>query len=160
MSHEETFSRDITADEALNTRLLRLVTSLAAELRADGLAAGCVTVKLRDHDFKTRQASRTPPRALRTDRALFGIAQELLAGLRSRRRVAARLLGVAFSSLTANEGPAQLSLLTPQSSSEETVKDRELATAVDRINKKLGEQSIGPARLVKSGGRRSPSPPP
>lgn len=160
MSHEETFSRDIASDDALETRLLRLVTSLAADLRADGLSAGCVTVKLRDHDFKTRQASRTPPRALRTDRALFGVTRQLLAMLRSRRRVAARLLGIAFSSLTKEGGPAQLSMLADPVQPEESVKDRTLAKAVDRINQKLGEKSIGPARLVKSSGRQSPSPPP
>lgn len=160
MSHEETFSRDISSDEALETRLLRLITSLAADLRADGLSAGCVTVKLRDHDFKTRQASRTPPRPLKTDRALYGVAVQLLAALRARRRVAARLLGVSFSSLSTGEGPPQLSMLTDPAPAEESMKDRSLSSAVDRINQKLGHKTIGPARLVRSGGRPSPSPPP
>lgn len=149
MSHEETFSRDLVTDEALETRLLRLVTALAAELRADGLSAGCLTVKLRDHDFKTRQASRTVPRPLRTDRALFNVARELLAGLRSRRRTAARLLGVAFSAMSAGDGQVQLTLLPEVGTGAESPRDRRLATAVDRINKKLGEKAIGPARLVK-----------
>lgn len=160
MSHEETFSRDIASDDALNLRLLRLVTSLAAELRKEGIATGCVTVKLRDHDFKTRQASQSPARPLRTDRALFGVASELLAVLRSRRRVPARLLGVGFSSLTKGDGPAQLTMLVEETAREESFRDRTLATAVDRINQKLGEHTIGPGRLVKSGARRSPSPPP
>lgn len=153
MSHEETFSRDLVTDEALETRLLRLVTALAAELRADGLSAGCITVKLRDHDFKTRQASRTVPRPLKTDRALFNVARELLAGLRSRRRTAARLLGVAFSAMTAGDGLVQLTLLPEVGTGAESPRDRQLATAVDRINKKLGEKAIGPARLVKERGR-------
>jgi DNA polymerase-4 len=160
MSHEETFSRDIVSDEALETRLLGLVTSLAADLRADGLLSGCVTVKLRDHDFRTRQASRTPPRALRTDRALFGVARNLLASLRASRRVAARLLGVAFSSLTVPEEATQLTLLTELAIGEESVRERQLSTTVDQIKAKLGKAAIGPARLVKSGARRSPSPPP
>ncbi len=160
MSHEETFSRDISSDDALETRLLRLITSLAADLRADGLSAGCVTVKLRDHDFKTRQASRTPPRPLKTDRALYGVAVQLLAALRSRRRVAARLIGVSFSALSTGEGPPQLTMLTDPAPAEESMKDRSLSSAVDRINQKLGDKTIGPARLVRSGGRQSPSPPP
>ena len=68
MSHEETFSRDLVSDEALETRLLRLVTSLAAALRGDGLRAGCITVKLRDHDFTTRQARPCRSRSAPTER--------------------------------------------------------------------------------------------
>jgi DNA polymerase IV len=149
MSHEETFSRDLASDDALETRLLRLVTSLAAELRADGLSVRCITVKLRDHDFKTRQASRTVPRALRTDRALFAVARDLLRGLRSRRRTAARLLGVSFSAMSTGDGVAQLTLLPEVGPDAESPRDRRLASAVDDINQKLGDQSIGPARLVK-----------
>jgi DNA polymerase-4 len=149
ISHEETFARDLSSDDALETRLLRLVTSLAAELRGDGLSAGCITVKLRDHDFTTRQASRTVPTPLTTDRALFRVARELLATLRARRRTAARLLGVSFSSLAGGEGPAQFSLLPPPAA-RETGRDRRLASAVDRINQKLGEKAIRPARLVRA----------
>jgi DNA polymerase-4 len=153
MSHEETFSRDLTSDEALETRLLRIVTSLSAALRADHLSTRCITVKLRDHDFKTRQASRTVPRPLRTDRALFNVARDLLSSLRSRRRTAARLLGVAFSALSTGDGLSQLSLLPEVGTGVESSRDRRLATAVDNINRKLGEKAIGPARLVKEPGR-------
>lgn len=153
MSHEETFARDMVSDEALETRLLRLVTSLAAELRADALGAGCITVKIRDHDFVTRQSSRTVAAPLSTDRALFGVARELLAGLRSKRRVAARLLGISFSALGGERGPPQLSML-PLPAEPESVRDRRLASAVDRINEKLGEKAIRPARLMGQRGRR------
>ncbi|HEU5217553.1 MAG TPA: DNA polymerase IV [Gemmatimonadales bacterium] len=149
MSHEETFSRDLQSDEALETRLLRLVTSLTAEMRSDGLSTGCITVKIRDYDFKTRQAGRTLPKPLRTDRALFAVARELLTSLRSRRRTAARLLGVSYSALTVDEVPAQLTLLPELKGDAETPKDRRLATAVDDINEKLGGKTIGPARLMK-----------
>ena len=160
MSHEETFARDLVSDEALETRLLRLVTSLAASLREEGLGTGCITVKIRDHDFKTRQASRTLPEPHRTDRAIYAVARELLAALRVRRRAAARLLGVSFSELTAGDGAAQLTMLPVAADRGETARERRLARAVDDINRKLGERVIGPARLVKSGGSRSPSPPP
>jgi DNA polymerase-4 len=153
MSHEETFSRDLVSDEALETRLLRLVTSLAAELRGDGLNTACITVKIRDHDFVTRQASRTVAAPLSTDRPLFSIARELLASLRSRRRVSARLLGVSFSGLTAAQGPLQLTMLPPPAEPE-SPRDRRLATAVDRINEKLGDKAIRPARLMGQRGRR------
>jgi DNA polymerase-4 len=151
ISHEETFGRDLVSDDAIETRLLRLVTGLARELRAGGLATRCVTVKLRDHDFRTRQASRTIPEGLLTDRALYDVARELLASLRRRRRTAARLVGVSFSSLAAGTGPAQLALLPAAGPSAETARDKRLATALDDITEKLGRDSIQPARLLPTG---------
>jgi DNA polymerase-4 len=150
MSHEETFSRDLQSDDALETRLLKLITTLTAEMRSEGLATGCITVKIRDHDFKTRQAGKTVPKALRTDRALFAVARELLFSLRARRRTAARLLGVTFSHLSAGESPPQFNLLPEVADAGgETPRDRRLASAVDNINEKLGGKAIGPARLMK-----------
>ncbi|HLG05078.1 MAG TPA: DNA polymerase IV [Gemmatimonadales bacterium] len=161
MSREQTFPQDITDDEAIRTRLLRLVRILTAELRAEGVFTRCVTVKLRDHDFRTRQAGRTLPEPLSTDRALFDVVRQLLGSLRRVRRVPARLVGVKFSSLVPGTHPLQLSFLPPPPSSGqavETARDLWLAGAVDAITRKLGEEAIGPARLVRprSGAPRSP----
>jgi DNA polymerase-4 len=148
MSREETFARDLVSEEALETRLLELVTRLAAELRAEGLAARTVTVKLRDHDFRTRQASVTLPVAVSTGRAIFEVARERLRSLRAKRRVAARLLGVALTGLRSSAADDQFSLLDHHSGRHESDRDRELARAVDQINKKLGTETVRPARLV------------
>ena len=149
MSHEETFPRDITTDRALETELLRLATTLAAELRRDGLTARCVTVKLRDHDFKTRQASRTVDRPIDTDRAVFTTACELLEGLRDRRRVAARLLGIGLTRLEAPASTAQLSLLGAEPGTTlETDRDRAVARAMDAITTRFGRDAVRPARLT------------
>ena len=148
ISHETTFDRDLVSDDAIETRLLGLVTSLSAQLREDRLATRCVTVKLRDHDFRTRQASRTVPEPLSTDRALFNVARELLAGLRRRRRTAARLVGVSYAALGSAAGPPQLTLLEPEGTPRETARDKRLASAVDDIKEKLGQRSITPARLL------------
>ena len=147
ISRETTFSRDLAGDDAIEARLLRLVTELAAELRSDGLVTRCVTVKLRDHDFRTRQAGRTLTQPLATDRALFQVARELLGDLRRRRRAPARLVGVCFSSLQSGKEPIQLSLLT-DAPPEEPERDRRLARAVDRITHRLGAGAIRPARLA------------
>jgi DNA polymerase-4 len=150
MSHEETFPTDLTSDDALETRLLGLVTHLAHDLRAGGLAAARLTVKIRDHDFRTRQAGRTLPEPVHTDRALFKVARELLGVLRARRRTPARLLGVAAGRLVAGPAPAQLPLLAPAAPLE-TDRDRALAAAVDRITRRLGEDAVVPARLLRQG---------
>jgi DNA polymerase-4 len=150
MSREETFAEDIGLDDRLETELLRLVTRLAAALRADGLRTRCVTVKLRDHDFRTRQASRTVPEAIDSDRAVFAVARDLLRSLRSRRRVAARLLGVGFSRFESAPIGGQLDLLGPPSPPIlESSRDRAVARAVDRVAERFGRGALEPARLKR-----------
>lgn len=156
ISHESTFSKDLSSDEALESRLLRLLSALTSQLRQDRLATRCITVKLRDHDFQTRQAGRTLREPLSTDRALFGVARELLRRLRNQRRVPARLIGVSLSSLQSTDGPLQFELPIPGEPARETPRDRQLADAVDRIAKKLGSAAIRPARLAEFSSSRLP----
>jgi DNA polymerase-4 len=149
MSREETFSRDIENDDDLHRELLRLVTRLAADLREHDLAARTVTVKLRDGDFKTRQASRTLPQPVISDRVILATARSLLARPRRDRRVRARLLGVALSSLGVPDRAAQLSLFESPTPLLETARDRALVGAVDRLRAKFGDKAIVPGRLTR-----------
>jgi len=149
MSHEETFARDILSDDELHRELLRLVTRLASDLREQDLAARTITVRLRDADFRTRQASRTLPQPVIADRVILETARSLLARLRRERRVSARLLGVALSSLQAPVQSAQLSLFETPGPSLETARDRALVDAVDRLRAKFGDAAIVPGRLTR-----------
>ena len=149
MSREETFARDIETDDELEGELLRLVTRLASDLREQELAARTVTVRLRDGDFKTRQASRTLPNPVIADRVILATARALLARLRRERRVRARLLGVALSSLTPPDQAAQLSLFETPAATLETARDRALVGAVDRLRAKFGDRAIVPGRLTR-----------
>jgi DNA polymerase-4 len=149
MSREETFDRDVTDDAELDRELLRLVTRIASDLREQDLAARTVSIKLRDGDFKTRQASRTLPQPVISDRVILATARALLARLRKERRVSARLLGVALSSLDVPDLAAQLSLFETPAATLETARDRALATAVDRLRAKFGDKAIIPGRLTR-----------
>jgi DNA polymerase-4 len=149
MSREETFDRDVATDDELHRELLRLVTRVASDLREQDLAARTITVKLRDTDFRTRQASRTLPQPVIADRVIFETARDLLARLRGARRVRARLIGVALSSLGAADRAAQLSLFETSSASLETARDRALAGAVDKLRAKFGDAAIVPGRLTR-----------
>ena len=149
MSREETFDRDIATDDDLHRELLRLVTRVASDLREQDLAARTITVKLRDTDFRTRQASRTLPEPVVADRVIFETARALLARLRGARRVRARLIGVALSSLDLPARAAQLSLFETPSASLETARDRALAGAVDKLRAKFGAAAIVPGRLTR-----------
>lgn len=148
ISRDETFPADLDDDLALGRELLALVTRAAADLRADGLAARTVTVRIRDRDFRTRQASRTLDTAVISDRVILEVARSLFARLRAARRVPARLLGVALSSLAGDPAADQLALFATSGAEDETDRDRQLARTIDRVREKFGAASIRPAGLA------------
>ena len=149
ISRDETFPADIHDDDELMRELLALVTRAATDLRGDALTARTITVKLRDFDFKTRQASRTLPKPVISDRVILEVARSLLAKLRKARRVPARLIGVGLSSLAVDATADQLSLFEMSDSrTDETDRDRLLARTIDRVRAKFGAKGILPARLI------------
>ncbi len=144
LSRDETFAADVDDDAALGAKLCALADRASADLRDLGLAARTVTVKLRDADFTTRQASRTLPEAVRSDRAVSAVARQLLRRLRATRRMPARLLGVALSHLVRGGPDAQLPLLgVPPESSVETERDRAIARAIDAARQRFGPDALG-----------------
>jgi DNA polymerase-4 len=149
ISRDDTFPLDINDDDALLRELLRLVTRAATDLRGDGLRARTITVRIRDHDFKTRQASRTLPVPVISDRVILEVARTLLAKLRKARRVPARLLGVGLSSLVVDSTADQLTLFERRGAkTDETDRDRVLARTIDQVRAKFGDKLLLPARLV------------
>ena len=148
LSRDETFPRDIADDAGLTAELLRLADRASSDLRDAGLVARTVTVKLRDADFTTRQASRTLPAPVRSDRAVYTVARELLAKLRGARRVPARLVGVSLSQLFPADARVQLSLFDPAGSGGiETERDRTIASALDRVRERFGPDALKRGRL-------------
>lgn len=145
ISRDETFDTDLHDDVLLEGELTELVSRAGADLRADELEARTITVRIRDADFRTRQASRTVDEALASDRALFAVARELLRKLRKDRHVPARLLGVGLSNFTAPPAK-QLGLFDAPRAPMETEKDRELSRAVDTVRARFGRGAIGAGR--------------
>jgi DNA polymerase-4 len=142
ISAEETFDVDITDHAQLRTELVRLADKVAARLRARGLSASCVSVKIRRKDFTTyaRQKHLEPP--TQETRVVTAVATELLdAWLAAQPRAALRLLGVGVSELA----PArQLDLFTaPQ-----TERNRGLDAAVDQIRARFGKVAVAPASAL------------
>ena len=149
MSREDTFDHDVTDEAALETELQRLAVRVVADLRGDGLRARTITVKLRENDFTTRNASRTLDSAVSTERAVFGVARQLLHKLRATRRKPVRLLGVALSHLDDGDIIEQLSLIPDASKApSETPRDRALAAAMDRVRARFGPGAVQPASLL------------
>ena len=149
LSRDETFPRDLTDDEALAGELCRLSDRASADLRDAGLVARTVTVKLRDADFTTRQASRTLPLPVRSDRVVYAVARELLDKLRRARRVPARLLGVALSQLLLADAKTQLSLFEGAGDSRaETDRDRAVARVMDELRERFGPGALQRGRSL------------
>ena len=152
ISSERTFPRDIppgsAGDEELLRHLNRLVLEVGTGLRSRDLVARTVTVKLRDADFTTRSASRTPGEALESDRALLRLAEDLLTELRARSGAPVRLLGMGVSSLEVRSAEArQLSLLGGEAETESD-RDRILSRAADELRSRFGRDALLPGRLV------------
>jgi DNA polymerase-4 len=145
VSRDETFPVDMDEDAALAAKLLALADRASADVRESGLVARTVTVKLRDADFTTRQASRTLTEPVRSDRAVYAVARQLLGKLRRARRAPARLLGVALSHLSAADGERQLSLFESPGGGAETERDRALARVIDDVRGKFGPDALGRA---------------
>ena len=150
ISRDETFAVDLGDDAALAKHLLELADRASADLREEGLLARTVTVKIRDADFTTRQAGRTPPEPVCSDRAIYALARELLHRLRRARRVPARLLGVALSQFVrADTAASQLSLLEGPArgtAGVESERDRVLARVLDEVRERFGPDALARGR--------------
>jgi DNA polymerase IV len=145
VSRDETFATDLDDDASLAAKLLSLADRATADIREAGLRARTVTVKLRDADFTTRQASRTVADSVASERVVYEVARALLAKLRAARRVPARLLGVALSNFVEPGATRQLSLLDElPGSTLETARDRAISQVIDTVREKFGPDALGP----------------
>jgi DNA polymerase-4 len=149
ISRDDTFSKDLDDEASLDEKLRWLVDRATGDMRHSGLLARTVTVRLRDADFTDRQASRTVPEAIASERAVLLVARKLLTRLRAARRFPARLLGVALSNFVAGEVPAQLSLLEPEARGQvDTSKDRAITQAIDQLRERFGRDAISRGRTI------------
>jgi DNA polymerase IV len=152
ISRDETFPADLTEDRDIERELVALVTRAVFDMRSDGVSARTITVKIRDMDFRNRSARRTLAEPVISDRVVLRVARELLTKLRNARRVPARLIGVALSSLAQDPEADQLALFSQKANPDaDTARDRVLSKAVDRVREKFGPRSVLPASLTSDG---------
>lgn len=141
VSHEHTFDVDTADWEVLERTLLALSEGVAGRLRAGGVKAGTVAVKIRDTEFVTITRQRTLPQPTDLTEPIWRVAVALTHP--EVRGMKVRLLGVAATHLTERE---QLSLFGT-----EDERRRRVVTAADRIRDRFGPRSITRARLLRSG---------
>jgi len=148
VSSEHTFPSDIHDDRALEREMMAFSHAVGTALRREGLRGRTVTVKIRDADFRTRQASHTLPEPVDSDGALFSLGRELLGELRRKRRVGVRLLGLGVSSLVEGEALPQLELFREHGPSEPD-RLRVVSRMMDDLKERFGDDAILPGRMLE-----------
>lgn len=144
---EDTFAVDISSTQQLSTELLRLSHRVAARLRAAGLGASGVSLKLRWSDFSTLSRSATLAHPTQSGSQLHQHAAALLHALGERPQ-AVRLIGVRAERLSTDDGALQLSLTD---AGEDAHQEERLAAerALDAVAGRFPTVSAGPASLLK-----------
>jgi DNA polymerase IV len=156
LSREETFATDLERDEDLVRELLALASQLGADARDEGLLARTITVRIRDADFRTRQAGFTLPAPVDSDAAIAEVARTLLGKLRRRRRTPARLLGIALSNFAAGRGVVQLGLFGGDATTDgaapvESERDRRISRIRDALRKRFGSDVLSWGESLERG---------
>lgn len=138
VSHEHTFAVDAADWETLERTLLALADGVAGRLRASGLRAATIAVKVRDSSFVTVTRQRTLPDPTDELEPIWQTACALARPQARGKRI--RLLGIAASGL----GPRdQLTLFGPGDD-----RRRRAEAASDAIRARYGVRAITRARLL------------
>lgn len=143
ISAEDTFGTDIADPGKLHSELARLADRTCTRLRAKGLVAGCVTVKIRRQDFSTcTRQHRIAPETNDT-RTITALARDLLSAWLARNpKARIRLLGVGVSQLAAADQLDLFAVPRPNASAAASALD----AALDAIR-----QKFGPGALTRAG---------
>jgi DNA polymerase IV len=147
LSAEDTFAQDLADPRRLDAQLCRLADLACQRLRARGLMAGRVGVKIRRHDFATftRQRAIAPP--THEERTLRNVARELLSRwLAEHAGAKLRLLGVVLTDLS----PAsQLGLFDGraaegggQHGTTPSVRSANVDSALDEVRARFGRDAL------------------
>ena len=141
ISASQTFDVDLYQPEEILKEFLRLTEKSADRMRAKGLAANTISIKVRFSDFKTISRSKTLDLPTTGTQEIFEVAKSLYLGL-DLDRVLVRLVGVSLDSLVENDDVTQMVL------GERTSSWQQADRAIDRVKAKFGSGSLRPARLV------------
>lgn len=130
LSREVTFDQDILAPRTLFAELQRQVDSVTGRLRAQGLLARTVQIKVRDYRFKTITRARSLAAPTASREVVFKLARALLqTWLLDHHKTPVRLLGVALTGL---EMPGETG------SGIDTPAQKALDKALDEIKQRFG----------------------
>jgi DNA polymerase IV len=145
IGHEHTFDVDTSDRDVIERTLLAMAEGVAGRLRASGVKAGTVTVKIRDSNFRTITRQRTLPEPTDLTEPIWRAALELARP--EVRAIRVRLLGVTASNLGER---VQLQLFSSEGDGDGG-RGRRLIEAEDAIRRRYGERAVTRARLLGTG---------
>ena len=134
ISREETYDRDVGDLDRLRKRARLLAADVGRRLRATGLAARTVSVKLRLDDFTTLSRQRPLDGGSDSDAAIAAAAVALLESCFEPGQLV-RLLGVGIHNL---EAVSQLDLFGART----TRRDRVLDATLDALRRRFGPEAL------------------
>ena len=134
ISREETYDRDVIDPAQLRERVRHLAADVGRRLRAAGLSARTVSLKLRDADFTTVTRQQSLDGGGDSDAAITSAAISLLAATRQPGQPV-RLLGVGVHNL---EDAAQLDLFSAPA----TDRERRLDATLDSLRRRFGPDAV------------------
>jgi DNA polymerase-4 len=139
VSHEHTFDIDTSDWQVIERTLLALSEGVAGRLRAGGVRATTVAVKIRDSSFATRTRQRTLPDPTDLADPIWRVAVELVRP--EVRGIRVRLLGVAARGLS-HAGQATLFPADDE-------RHRRAVEAADAVRSRYGSRALTRARLLE-----------
>ncbi|HJF14866.1 MAG TPA: DNA polymerase IV [Enteractinococcus helveticum] len=154
VSVEHTFDQDITDPYLLEKNLLDLSYECSRRVRNEGLAAGGISVKVKDVDFSTRTKSVTLPTPATSGAVFFEHTKRLLEDLMAQRWHPVRLLGVRADRVAqpGEQSETQESLfeLTGSRAQIHSEKDWDATDKIlDDVAQKFPTAAIKPATLLR-----------
>jgi DNA polymerase-4 len=142
ISSEETFEHDLNDGRALERKLLAHSENVGNRLRAKGLKAGTLTLKIRTRDFKTHTRSHSFDPPSDESRVLYNHGRVLLrCWLDEQPGAAVRLLGFGASNFDHGAQPGLFDV-------QDRARDTRLDAVVDAIRDQFGSTALTRGALL------------
>lgn len=138
IGHERTFGENLTTLDQCHAQIVDLAERVAWRLRRANRAAGTITLKVRNGEFRTITRNRTLAEATYESAAIVREASALLDAWAKKSFEPVRLLGVSTSHLATPEGPGLFDAAEHERSSR-------VDEAADVIRSRFGDGAIGRA---------------
>ncbi len=142
ISHEETFSRNLTDKDKIYASLLEMSEKVSRRMRKNGFKGSTVFVKVRYDDFSTYTRRVTLNNPITGTNILYQTGRGLINKHKLLKRPI-RLLGIGIGNLSRNQN-IQLSLFSDR------LTEEELTKTIDGIKDRFGDNSITRARNLDS----------
>lgn len=153
ISHETTFSQDVTHREVLEAWAIELMGQVGRRLRRQEIKGRTVQIKLRYSDFHTITRAITLSEPTNISKSLIDAANDLIVKELSPVHSPIRLLGAGVNNLTRREMTQQT--LFEQ---EDTSKHSEIDKVTDEILSKFGNASVRSAKTIEQNVRHQRDP--